>query len=152
MMVKNNERFDLQVAGIAIGHETKLMWCRFLHGQEWQNGKVVGQAIKVNWEVAFEVAKTFNQNGGYAGYTDWRLPTIDELVTLVDRVKGNFGNYIDSDVFPKNNGGWAWSSSPRAYDSSNAWVVNFSNGNDGYDSRSSSYVVRLVRNASLTNF
>lgn len=67
-----------------------------------------------------------------AGHADWRLPTLDELKTL-----------IGSPEAPKN--GWYWSSSPYVRNSGCAWVVYFSNGNVYYSYRDDSDHVRLVR-------
>lgn len=130
--------------GIAEDTETGLMWLRFAHGQTWQNGTVVGDAKKFNWNQAFEIVKQYNQLGGYAGHSDWRLPTIVELKTLVCRVKGKSGNTIDTDVFPENAQRF-WSSSPSANNSSYAWIVNFYNGYDYSDGKGSHLAVRFVR-------
>ena len=130
--------------GIAEDTETGLMWLRFAHGQTWQNGTAVGDAKKVNWNKAFEIAKQFNQQGGYAGHSDWRLPTVDELKSLIDRVKGKSGNFIDTDVFPKN-APWFWSSSPYAGSSLNACFVDFTNGYGNCGSKGSNGAVRFVR-------
>ena len=67
------------------------------------------------------------------GHTDWRLPTLDELKTLIGTPEA-----------PKS--GWYWSSSPYVGNSDFAWGVSFDNGYvDGYNYRGSSYLVRLVR-------
>ncbi len=125
--------------GVATDTETDLMWCRFAHGQVWQNGTAVGDAEPVKWLTAFDVAKRLNQQGGYAGYTDWRLPTIDELKTLIDK---KLANYINVGVFP-NNTVWFWSSSPiNGSYSQFAWAVNFKYGNCN---NTSNGAVRLVR-------
>lgn len=114
--------------GIATDTETGLTWLRFAHGQTWQNGTAVGGARQVDWQMAFYEARDFNRQGGYADYTDWRLPTIDELKTLINRIKGKKSNYIDADVFPNNDRSF-WSSSPYAVgysgDTSEAWTVGF---------------------------
>ena len=132
--------------GIAEDTETGLMWLRFTHGQTWQNGTVVGDAKYVDWNQAFKIDKQFNFNqlNGLSGHghCDWRLPTIDELKTLIDRVKGKSGNYIDTDVFP-NNTACFWSSSLDA--SNNAWVMYFDNGNDDNCNKKNQNAVRLVR-------
>ena len=130
--------------GVATHIETGLMWLRFAHGQQWGNGNIIGDAKKFNWDEAMKVPGEFNKKGGYGGFTDWRVPNIEELKTLIDKVKGGDGNYIDADVFPEN--AWLfWSSSPSADDSSYAWDVLFSGGYS--DSSLKSYVtyVRLVR-------
>jgi hypothetical protein len=131
-------------AAIARDIETGLTWLRFAQGQKWQNGTAVDDAKLVNWETAFEVAKKFNKQDGNAGYTDWRLPTVDELKTLIDKVKGEKGNYIDSAVFP-NNASWFWSSSSNAYDSRLARIMDFNYGDGGHDQKHGSCAVRLVR-------
>jgi hypothetical protein len=64
--------------GIVIDTTNNLMWCRFLVGQDWQDGEVSGEAKKTDWKAACDSVEQFNSQGGYAGYTDWRLPTDDE--------------------------------------------------------------------------
>ncbi|MCF7988020.1 MAG: DUF1566 domain-containing protein [Methylovulum sp.] len=110
--------------------KTGLMWLRFAHGQVWQNGTAEGDVKYVSWNEASKVINNFNRRK-YGGYTDWRLPTIDELKLLIDKIKGEEGNYIDADVFPNNVGGWFWSSSPFTYDSDDRlwWFVYFDSGN-----------------------
>jgi hypothetical protein len=132
--------------GVATDTETGLIWLRFAHGQRWENGTVVGNAEKVTWDEAMKIPQKFNQKS-YGGYNDWRVPTIDELKTLIDMVKGKEGNYIDADAFPKNDLRF-WSSS--LYDSKYVWNVCFS---DGYSYSSVNYYgsnVRLVRQEKST--
>jgi len=75
--------------------------------------------------------------------SDWRMPLIDELKTLV--VKGAYPT-IDDKVFPGCPAAGFWSGSPSAGYSGSAWGVGFS---DGYASyyyhRSYPLHVRLVR-------
>jgi hypothetical protein len=130
--------------GIAEDTKTGLIWLRFAHGQLWKNNTVMGDAETVNWNDAFELAEQFNQQGGYAGYRDWRLPTIEELKTLIDLVKDQSSNSIDTDVFPENTR-WFWSSSPYINDSDGAWIMDFYDGSGYDDYKDSSNAVRLVR-------
>jgi hypothetical protein len=130
--------------GVATHIETGLMWLRFAHGQQWGNGNIIGDAKKFNWDEAMKVPGEFNKKGGYGGFTDWRVPNIEELKTLIDKVKGGDGNYIDADVFPEN--AWLfWSSSPSANGSFSAWSVVFDGGYSSSDAKSYGSHVRLVR-------
>lgn len=126
--------------GIAKDTQTGLMWCRFAHGQTWKNGTAVGDTKLVNWETAFDIAKSFNQGG----YSDWRLPIIDEFNELIDKTKGKRGNYIDAEIFPNNNIQF-WSSSPNANYSDYAWLVNFRDGYGYSNYKDACYAVRFVR-------
>jgi hypothetical protein len=125
--------------GTALDTETGLTWCRFAHGQTWQDGTVSGDSIKVDWDSAFEVAKLFNRKGGYAGHTDWRLPTIVELVTLINE-SNHYG--INTAVFI-NTYNYFWSLD--VYDSYYAWCLNFSYGKHDWLGKGNNYAVRLVR-------
>ena len=89
-----------------------------------------------------------NQNSyggatGLCGFTDWRVPSYDELVTIINNGKVNPA--IDEDYFPNTPSSYFWSSSPDAINSSYAWIVYFYNGSDNSYYRHNTYRVRLVR-------
>ena len=144
--------------GVATDTETGLMWLRFAHGQRWRNGTAVGDTQKLNWHEAIEIPEEFNKKGGYGGFTDWRVPNIEELKTIVlgetvglwkgfGRIlSGKGGNYIiDEAVFLNSPADFFWSSSPYAGSSGNACSVDFSYGFLSYGGKSDSSNVRLVR-------
>jgi len=56
----------------------------------------------------------------------WRLPTVDELQTIVDRTK--YSPAIDADAFPDTENDWYWTSTACAWNESARWVVYFYGG------------------------
>ncbi len=82
-----------------------------------------------------------------AGFTDWRMPTAEELFALADRSRHDPA--IDTDAFPSCKGGWYWSStvdasSPSVY----AWNVGFGHGGANVNHQNSNGRVRAVRSVS----
>jgi len=78
--------------------------------------------------------------------TNWRLPTIKELQTLVDDSVASPGPTIDATVFPGTPAAFFWSSTPYALTpSSYAWVVFFNDGSTSEGVVSSMLDVRCVR-------
>ena len=67
------------------------------------------------------------------GFTDWRLPTVEELFVLADRSR--FDPAIDTDAFPNTPPNFHWASTPVAEDPEYAWGVYFNNGDSYIDHR-----------------
>ena len=80
----------------------------------------------------------------FAGYSDWRIPTIEEFKTIVD--KKNFKNYINK-AFRYNvpDGYWAQKAHWRTL-WFNADYMHFVSGTAYYDGRHKTKYVRCVRN------
>ena len=76
----------------------------------------------------FEEAINGCESLNAGGKGDWRLPNINELLTIVDQSKSTGVAFFDE--FKSNTGGLYFSSTTRADDTSKAWVVNFTNGQD----------------------
>ncbi len=77
------------------------------------------------------------------GKKDWHLPKQEELRSLVNY--GTNNPAIDNNYFPnvQTNYGY-WSSSPVAYGQSEAWSLNFYNGDDYPDDKKATYYIMLV--------
>jgi hypothetical protein len=129
--------------GTVLDIQTGLQWMRCALGQNWTDATCTGEAKEYNWDAAHSAAKELNTNGGYAGQCDWRLPSIDELKTLIVE---NQEPTIDQQAFPNTPSSWFWSASPFAGSSDSEWVVYFNDGDANYYGRYASYYhVRLVR-------
>ena len=96
----------------------------------------------MNWDDAMKAGNGLN----YGGVTGWRLPTIDELKTIM--IEGKAG-YASAFIFKPTSDsfGWYWSSSPVANNSNYAWIVHFVNGDGGSYYKNYNYYVRLVRSS-----
>jgi hypothetical protein len=99
-----------------------------------------GETKALVWKKAMEHPKSLT----IAGFTDWRLPTVEELFCLADRTKVKPA--IDTAFFPKCMGSWYWSStvdasSPGGY----AWGVYFLYGLSDCGSQYYEGLVRAVR-------
>lgn len=124
----------------------------FSNNYELQHdGKVVfDKASGLMWqqsgsdkEMAYKKAKSYIMalnRQSFTGYNDWRLPTLEEAMSLMEPKERGDGLYIDT-VFDKEQQ-WIWTSD--LYGPSSAWVVYFRYGNCYYYFFSSSYV-RAVR-------
>jgi hypothetical protein len=97
-------------SGTVLDNETGLMWQHpYLDGSRtWRNALVYCEELSVG------------------GYSDWRLPSIKELQTLVDEEV--YSPAIDTAVFVGTTGDWFWSSSPYTYTTTSAWAEEFADG------------------------
>jgi len=79
----------------------------------------------------------------FATYSDWRLPNVKELTSLVDDSKTSPS--IDTNVFEHTVSNLYWSSTTYTVDASSAWSVHFSYGPQYYYSKSRNHNIRCVR-------
>lgn len=132
--------------GVAHDTDTGLIWCRFALGQTWQADNITGDAILYSWQAAQDAVEAFNRQGGHAGHNDWRLPSVNELKTLLGRQEGQ-KEFINGQVFP-DNPRWQWTATPYAGYGGGAWLINFNEGLPINDNPSLPCAVRLVRGTS----
>ena len=119
---------------------TGLMWKRCSEPQTWEpsTNTCSGTMRSISWDIARQLSHS------YAGKTDWRLPTEDELLSLVD-YSGIAAVAINPLIFSNTAASIFISNDPVAGSSVSVWGVNFSEGYSG--STTGGGGVRYVRNA-----
>lgn len=126
--------------GTVTDTNTKLMWMQCAEGQE--GPKCEGQVQEYMWDLAMSLPKQLNQRGGFAGYVDWRLPTAQELHSLV---RLDERPTICAEAFPNTPVDIFWSSTVVDAGRNEVWNVYFGSGSMGSNNGDNSYAVRLVR-------
>ena len=96
---------------------------------EWQ---AEDDGILRTWQEAMEYASKLGDG--------WRLPTIEELISLID-----FNTCNPACKINNCRSSCYWSSSPYAHGSSYAWYVYFSGGYVSYGYKDFHYYARCVR-------
>jgi len=104
-------------------------------GLQWQDNEV---GSSTNWQGAIDRCEGL----GLGGHSDWRLPNINELKSIVDRsevdpaIKASF-------VFTTSH--YYWSATTYEGFKLTAWYVLFRDGHVSYDYKSGNRYVRCVR-------
>ena len=128
--------------GTITDRKTGLIWKQCVEGLSG-NTCASGSAEIFSWQQALQRAQTVNSGGGFAGASDWRVPTIKELSSLVEQQCA--GPAINLTRFPNTGSDIVWSSSAVAGSSNNAWVVYFGNGGTNWGNKGVNCQLRLVR-------
>lgn len=81
------------------------------------------------------------------GFTDWRMPSLRELKSLVDFSVPATGAApaIDATYFPNTQINWFWTANNYSSNLAYAWYVYLYDGYSDADFKSASYYLRLVR-------
>jgi hypothetical protein len=116
----------VNAANIVKDNETGLIW------QDTQDVK------KKNWNDAIKYCIDLELNE----FTDWRLPSIDELMSISDKTR--YKPAIKK-IFKNNRNDWYWTSTKFSGDLSSAWIVGFKNGYDSSHDLVEKNYVRCVR-------
>lgn len=95
--------------GTVTDTRTGLMWKQCPEGQTYAGGSCSGSSTPMNWVAALTLAK----NASFAGYSDWRLPNIKELHSLVEPCRQ--APSLNDTVFSGNDQRNIWSSTPATH-------------------------------------
>jgi serine/threonine-protein kinase len=105
-------------------------------GRLWQQS---GSAFPVTWQQAHAYVDGLNRSR-FAGLSQWRLPTVDELLTLLgDDPQGE--DFCIEPIFDQIQK-WLWSCDRRSFTA--AWYVSVEHGFTGWQDFTAPYAVRAV--------
>lgn len=146
--------FEIHNNGTVTHKKTKLMWKVCPEGSDWDNGTTCTDGdAGYTWQESLQHVSGLNSSGGFAGYSDWRLPNIKELLSIVE--DQCHLTAINVDIF--NAGalelyyGVFWSSTPSirnsGYGLDSAYFIDFRSGSSSSFTRENTAQIRLVRTA-----
>lgn len=104
----------------------------------WQDNNAVA-----NMEYTWQNAKRYCHNLSLDGYSDWALPTIEQLQSLVDLNK--YRPAVKEDITEISVLTFYWSSTTFIEDEKKAWYVFYKYGESYYANKGERYGVRCVR-------
>ncbi len=126
---KGSPTMDAQDEFVAVyDAETDLTWL----------AEPVGAGARYNWKAALEACAAVRM----FGKSDWRAPTIQELLSIVDYDRSDPA--VDTAFF-KGPHDWTWSSTEAKSLAGLAWFVYLDGGYSGRDYQTNDFLVRAVR-------
>jgi hypothetical protein len=141
-----NPRFTNNGDGTVTDNLTGLMWLKD------------GGCLKNTWSGALNtIAGLNNHTGGNtctgytADHTDWRLPNVKELESLINYGVPNTAMRLNSEGFVNIKSSYYWSSTTPQSSTSGAFSIRMSDGLEIYSSKRSGYYLLPVRNATSEN-
>lgn len=117
---------------------TNLIWRQCSAGQSGADC-ATGTAATYTWEAAISNCEGLS----LGGFTDWRLPNVKELKSIADMT--TVSPAINTTYFPNTISSYYWSSTTYAGGATNAWYVNFLDGNTNRPDKINTFYVRCVR-------
>lgn len=151
----SDDKFVADLSSTVADNAHSLTWMKCSVGQRAQGDGCDGDAVRLTWYEATDLVRQLEPDSS----NPWRLPTPDELLSLVDCVQGrvqvnsvemrcivdvNSGRAnIDYNTFPNTEAASYWSSVTR--DDAIAWQVDFQSGEPAGHFRTTPNFVRLVR-------
>ena len=96
-----------------------------------------------NKSLTFDEAKSACAKLSFAGKSDWRMPTVEELRSIVDYTRHD--PVWDTDVFDGKHDNWYWTSTVCSWKKDAAWCVGSNHGGVSNLGKLSRTYVRPVR-------
>jgi hypothetical protein len=134
-----DDRFIDNADGTVTHSDSALMWMQCTLGQNWSEGVCTGDGSELSWQQGLQTAHGYS----FAGYSDWRLPNIKELATIVELrcVRPS----INMTLFPSTLSDDYWTATPSVVDAEQAWTISFANASNTLKPKQRFVFVRLVR-------
>jgi len=127
-------------SSVTVDNRTGLMWvtnpddaCAGCAGGYVSSGTYI-------WENALKKC----ENLAYAGFFDWRLPNVRELMSIMDYTACDSPR-INTTYFPNTDNNYYWTSTTYAPDTAYAWFVDFNAYDNNGDDKLTDYYIRCVR-------
>ena len=143
-----SEQFIESPDGTLKDGRTGLVWSRCSVGQTFEGNSCIGQpSFYDTWQSALAAVESVNSDLSVSGFSDWRMPNIKELGTLVERTCS--GPAINLVLFPDTPSESYYSSTPfdslrLGYDYT-VRAINFSDGTEFDPTNNAKFALRLVR-------
>jgi hypothetical protein len=151
--IEPGDRFEINEAdGVVLDRSTGLMWqqCEVGLNYNADNKSCVGSTQKLTWQQALLEA---NDNS-HASYTDWHVPNIKELASIIDHSCASpalpqleLGIFLFSNELISGEEGDYWSSTTVTLEPQYAWTFQVADGKNRYLKKTQTGRLRLVRYA-----
>ena len=139
-----NAKTDVHSNNCVYDQRTKLMWSRYVAGSVGP-----GSDGKLPWTTAggdgiFPYVAAANL-ANLGGYSDWRIPNILELKSIMGWAGGVGGGVPDPTAFPTWPAGEFFTSTTAFYDAGSVYEVGFNSDHESWIGKTSTRRVALVR-------
>jgi len=134
-------RFTFDDAGLVTDTDTGITWMRCALGQTWDGTTCSGRVNTYDWQDAMREVKKMNDKH-YGGHSDWRLPYIPELASIVERQC--FNPRVNMAVFPATPSMTFWSGMERMGFTNMAYALDFGQGDAKPTDKAEMGAVRIM--------
>lgn len=144
------EKLQLKINLPSVSNHDEFKWAKSICNKfkDNGNGTITDNATGLIWQqktagtMNWDDAMKYCKNLKLGSYSDWRLPSIEELLSIVDlNLKKP---KIDTAYFPDAKSSFYWSASSYAYNNEAAWGVGFYSGDSHYGYKSAFFCVRAL--------